>query len=267
MTRLVHLTDLHFGVERGELVAPLAAAVRENRPDLVVVSGDLTQRSRRGQFVSAMAFLRGLELPLMLIPGNHDIPLFNVISRLIAPYRGYRRAVSRDLAPALQLGGLRLFGTNTVNPWRVRSGVLRPDEVERIATALRRTAGESMNILVCHHPIEEPPGFDRGETRGAREGIERLLDAGLHGVLSGHLHAWQFGLGITGAAPRRLLQVQTGTALCGRLGERDHGFSVLDITAGHLGVTPWGVDESALAYIPLAPRRFALRGGLWHLES
>ncbi len=263
MTRLVHLTDLHFGLHRADLVAPLRDAVLAARPDVIVASGDLSQRARRGQFGAAMAFLRGLGVPFMVIPGNHDVPLYNLVARWLAPLAGYRRGASEDVTPTLAIGRLRLYGINTADPFQWRGGIARPDEVERVCRAMTAERDDVTNILVAHHPFEEPPTFQRGETRGARAAMEQLAAAGLHVILSGHLHHWTVGLGIDGTAGRSLFQMQTGTALCAREGERDHGFAVLEVAPDRLAVTPWRIDEARMAFVPQDRQGFARAQGLW----
>lgn len=266
-TRLAHLTDLHFGLERTELIRPLHEGLQAARPDLVVVSGDLTQRARSWQFRQAMDFLRGLDLPFITIPGNHDIPLINLFARLFFPFRGYRRYVSADMTPELTLGRLRIFSANTADPFSWRGGVLRREDLQRICAAMDRTPREAINILVCHHPLKEPPGFQRGETRGAVAGLPRLERAGLDIVLSGHLHHWVTGLGLTPETPRRVFQMQSGTALCAREGERDHGFTILDIGRDVLEVTVWLADETTLTFNPTESRHFRRDGEGWHVLS
>ncbi|WP_322994191.1 metallophosphoesterase [Castellaniella sp.] len=270
MTRLIHLTDLHFGAERVDLLAPLVAALRHCDADFIVVSGDLTHRARPEQFRAAMAFLAHLQKPTLTVPGNHDVPLWNFPLRFIDPFRRYRMGTVPVSRSAIQVGRFRLFHANTADPYRWRSGVLREDDVLRVERQLKQATEtpqeESvLNVLVCHHPIEEPPGFDRGETRGASEGILRLVNACLHVVLTGHLHHWQIGLGITARTPHRLLQIQSGTALCGRAGEKKHGFAVLDLEDDRLIITPWIIDEAAVQFRPAAPAAFRKEQGLWHI--
>ncbi len=267
MTRLVHLTDLHFGLHRAELVQPLQDAVLANRPDVVAVSGDLTQRALAGQFRAAMAFLHGLGVPLMVIPGNHDLPVFNPLARLLIPFGAYRRGATQDLTPVLTIGHLRLFGTNTADPFQWRGGVARMDEVDRVCRAMRQGPTDVTNILVCHHPFEEPSGFERGETENARAATQKLVDAGLHVILSGHLHHWTIGLGISDKSARPIFQIQTGTALCSRIGERDHGFSLMDFDGAGLSVTPWIVDEPTGSFTPQPSSAFLYRDGLWYKSS
>ncbi len=263
MTRLIHLTDLHFGLHHSGLVAPLQHAVAANRPDVVVVSGDLTQRALSGQFEAAMRFLRGLGTPSMIIPGNHDLPVYNPFTRLFAPFAPYRAGAATDLAPALRIGPLRLFGANTAAPLKWRGGRVRQAEIDRICEALAGGGERTTNILVCHHPLVEPPGFQRGETRGAESALARLADAGIHVVLSGHLHHWTTGLGITDIAPCPIFHMQTGTALCAREGERDHGFAVMEFDGDGLVVTPWILDGAQQRFAPLPSRDFVRQDGGW----
>ena len=272
MTRLIHLTDLHFGAEREELVAPLRAAVLSCDPDFIIVSGDLSHRARIGQFRRAMQFIDSLQRPYLVVPGNHDIPLYNLPLRWISPFFSWRMTVPQGRGSFAQIGAVRLFGVNSADPSQWRGGALREEDVARVEAALRQAnnaggeEGEWLNLLVCHHPLEEPPGFERGETTGAERGMKRLEAAGLQGVFSGHLHHWQLGLGITSGQPRPLLQIQTGTALCGRMGEKEHGFTCLEHRPGGVELTPFVINEDALRFEPGPLRRFRLSGGLWHLS-
>ncbi len=264
MTRLLHLTDLHFGTEREDLIAPLFDAISEVAPDLVAVSGDLTHRARPGQFRAAVAFLTSLGKPVITAPGNHDMPLWNVPLRLTAPIHRWQEGVPATWRQnEASAAGFHIFTANTADPWRIRPGILRSGDVRRIGAALAGSEAEALNILLCHHPIEEPPGFNRGETKGAKEGIARLIRAGLDITLSGHLHHWQIGLGVTEDNARPLLQIQTGTALCARPGEKDHGFSVLERGTDTLRVTPWLIDEGAKRFRPAKAVSFRRGEGGW----
>ncbi len=267
MTRIVHLTDLHFGRERGELVGPLAEALRAAEPELVVVTGDLTHRARPAQYAMAMAFLRGLGLPFIAMPGNHDVPLYNLVARVLFPFRAWRRGVAREMTPVAEVGRLRVLSANTADPFRWRRGVLRDADRTRIMADLRAGGGEGVSILACHHPFVEPPGFQRGETRGAAEALPEFAREGVQVILAGHLHHWEIGLGITPEVPRAVLILQTGTALCGREGERDHGFSVLDFAPGDVAITPWIIDEAAGRFMARPAQRFVRQGGRWHIAA
>lgn len=267
MTRLLHLTDLHFGTERADLVQPLHAAIVAAHPDLVIVSGDLTQRARAGQFRQALDFLGGLGLPFITMPGNHDIPLFNLFARFIAPFGGWQRHVGAELSPAREAGNALIFSANTANPYRWRGGILRDSDLGRIFAGLRGRKDGMVPILACHHPLKVPAGFKQGETSGAASALPALVDDGIQVVLNGHLHHWEIGLGISETTPQPILMVQTGTALCDRPGERDHGFSLLDLGAGTIAVTPWIATTGTTAFRPGTRRRFRRQDGLWHMAG
>lgn len=267
MTRILHLTDLHFGAERAELIAPLTEAIRAARPELLAVTGDLSHRGRPAQLAAALAFLKRLGLPFTAMPGNHDIPLYNLPSRLIAPFRPWRNEIGRHSTADCDAGALCLHGANTADPFSLRRGIFRETDLTRILSRARRAPAKAMHVLTCHHPLIEPPGFERGETRGARAALQALARAGIRITLSGHTHHWAIGLGITATAPQPMLMVQTGTALCGRADERDHGFSLLEIGARRVEITPWIVDEATLRFVPRPASAYFLRRGLWHLAS
>jgi 3',5'-cyclic AMP phosphodiesterase CpdA len=263
MTRLVHLTDLHFGLHRADMLVPLSRAVRAAAPDVVVVSGDLTQRALAGQFAQARSFLAGLGVAHITVPGNHDVPAYNPLQRLFAPFSPYARAASADLTPVLKVGGVLLVGLNTADPLRWRAGVARGPEVDRLCDLASKAPLGVVPIAVCHHPLEEPPGFERGETRGGATALARMAEAGVRITLSGHLHHWAMGLGIDGQTRRAVFQMQTGTALCARARERDHGFAVLDVAGHTLEVTAVIWDGAAKAYLPRPTRQFVYADEGW----
>src|SRR5262245_27350497 len=113
MRTLVHLSDLHFGRIDPGLLAPLRDTVRALRPDLVAISGDFTQRARRRQFADARAFVDSLGARTLVVPGNHDIPLYDVAERLAAPLSRYRRYISSELEPEYQDDEMIVIGVNT----------------------------------------------------------------------------------------------------------------------------------------------------------
>ena len=119
MTAILHISDTHFGTEQEAVVAALLRFAGERHFDAVVISGDITQRARRGQFDKARAFVERLKQTRVLtIPGNHDIPLFNLPARMLAPYAGYRRVFGSDLEPEHDSNGVLIVGVNTTSPAR-----------------------------------------------------------------------------------------------------------------------------------------------------
>ena len=141
MTLLLQLSDPHFGTERPAVAEALRALVRAQRPDLLLLSGDITQRATAAQFAAARAYVDALGVPACVaIPGNHDIPLFDLASRLLRPYARYARAFGADLEPQFQNQDLLLWALNTTRRWRHVDGELGAAQVERAARRAERAA-------------------------------------------------------------------------------------------------------------------------------
>ena len=156
MARLVHLSDLHFGAHDERLVEAVSAQVDELKPDLVVISGDFTQRARTEQFRQACEFLERLRdsgYEVLGVPGNHDVPLYDVLRRFLSPLARYRRFIDESLCPFIELPGLAVLGINTARSLTFKDGRINRDQVEFIRETFARTPSDSMRVLVTHHPL------------------------------------------------------------------------------------------------------------------
>lgn len=224
MTRILHLTDLHFGFHRSELVGPLSARIEELRPDLVIASGDITHRGLPAQMRLAQDFLARITAPVMLMPGNHDVPLLNPIARLFWPFAGFREYFGPDLTPTADVGQTRVFALNSADPYSWQRGLIRRGEIGRVVGGIDPQA---TNIVALHHPMQQLPGIDKQPARRADEAMRRLQNAGAHIVLSGHLHRWAVDKVLATGAYPRILQIQGGTALCARLSDMRNEFALL----------------------------------------
>ena len=156
MARLVHLSDLHFGAHDERLVEAVERQIDQLKPDLVVISGDFTQRARTEQFKEACRFLerlreRGHEV--LGVPGNHDVPLYDVLRRFLSPLARYRRFIDESLCPFVELPGVAVLGINTARSLTFKEGRVNEDQVEFIRDTFARTPSESMRVLVTHHPM------------------------------------------------------------------------------------------------------------------
>ncbi len=195
MRTIVHLSDIHFGRVDARLVAPLVRTVHEIGPDLVAISGDLTQRARRGQFEQARAFLDRLPAPRLVVPGNHDVPLFNIAARFLDPYGGYRRYIAEDLEPVFEDAEMIAVGLNSARSLPFHGGGrLNETQVARAAARLREAPPAALRIVVTHHPFDLPAGH-RDEDLIGRSGMAmaELAAAGADLFLAGHLHVSHVG--------------------------------------------------------------------------
>lgn len=240
MTRIVHVSDLHFGATSEGLLAPLCSRIADLSPDLVVISGDLTQRARSHQFAEARDFIAGLGVPVLCIPGNHDIPLWNIAARLICPWRAWRMGLARDLEDVWQDAQVIVAGINTANPLAWKQGRITAAMLDRLE-ALFATAGDRVRIVAMHHPLEHLPGEEQWLMQGAGLALCRLPEMGVRMVLSGHIHVSHAGPFT--AAPG-LLFVQAGTGLSWRRRAEANAFNLLDIRDKAIEVQSILADET-----------------------
>ncbi|KAA9006811.1 metallophosphoesterase family protein [Histidinibacterium aquaticum] len=236
MSRILHLSDLHFGRDRPELERPLLEAVNELDPTLVVISGDFTQRARLGQFERARRFLGKISQPTLSVPGNHDTPLDNIFVRALRPWSRYKAAIDEDLEPTYSDDTMTVAGVNTVNRFSWQRGRISRRRVDRVCRVFEG-AGKRSRVVVLHHPLQHGPHVEKRLMRGARDALKQMQNCGAQIVLSGHLHN-------TVVAPFRaapgLLFVQAGTGLSSRLRGEPNTFNLLDLGRNSVDICAYG---------------------------
>ena len=221
MTLLLQIADTHFGTENAAVVDALVRLAHEQAPALVVLCGDLTQRARPAQFRVARAFVDRLGAPATLvIPGNHDIALFNLASRLLDPYARHRHHFGPELEPSFESEALLVLGVKTTRRWLHARGIVSAAQVERVAQRLQQARPAQLRVVVTHQPVHVSRPEDRGERlRGHADAVRRWAAAGADLVLGGHGHL-PFVAPLHehhAALARRVWAVQAGTAVSGRL--------------------------------------------------
>jgi len=222
-TSLLHLSDTHFGTEQAPVVAALEQLVREQAPGLAVLSGDITQRATRSQFAAARAFVDRLGIARwVVVPGNHDIPLFNLAARAFNPYGRYRAAFGADLAPEADTDDWLVLSHKTTRRYRHENGELSPAQIEQTAQRLHeamRRRPQQLRIVVVHQPISVPDAADaKNLLHGARAAAAAWSEAGADLVLGGHIHLpCVLPLHARGHGEGRMWAVQAGTAVSSRV--------------------------------------------------
>lgn len=269
MARIVHLSDLHFGAHDDRLVKAVEREVDAFKPDLVVISGDFTQRARTEQFSEACEFLERLRASgneVLGVPGNHDVPLYDVLRRFLLPLARYRRFIDDSLCPFVELPGIAVLGINTARSLTFKDGRINKDQVEFIRETFARAPAESVRILVTHHPLFAlKVGGEVERAIGRQEmALDAIEESGVDLLLAGHAHhassqdASDF---VTRAGG--VLVIQAGTATSTRVREQEQSFNVIDIDDGSVTVTihAWAGD----AFKAADAQPYKHRDGRWQI--
>ena len=249
MRTLVHLSDLHFGRVDYSVVEPLVEKVNEVKPDLVVVSGDLTQRARSSQFKEAREFLNRLPKPQIIVPGNHDVPMHNAYARFFQALDKYKRYITEELEPFYSDAEIAVLGLNTARRFTIKYGRVNEEQIAAIRNRLCPFGDEVTKIIVTHHPFDLPEGGDESELVGrARLAMEAIAMCGADVLLAGHLH-----IGHTGESSARYkiaghsaLVVSAGTATSTRGRGEPNSFNLLRIKHPFINVErlSWAAEQA-----------------------
>jgi 3',5'-cyclic AMP phosphodiesterase CpdA len=251
MRRILHLSDLHFGRVNPALIDPLLKTVREVDPDLVAISGDLTQRARSYQFQQARAFLDALPKPQIVVPGNHDIPLHNLFARFFEPLTKYRRYITTDLQPVYEDEEMIIVGVNTARSSVFKGGRINRSQVDRLREKFCSLGRGVVKAVVTHHPFDLPEGHHEGALVGrAKMAMTSLAECGADLFLAGHLHVSHTGHTKRYNIDEHLaLVVQAGTATSTRERGEANSFNVLHISYPEISVEKfvWNTSTTSFA--------------------
>lgn len=241
MRTIAHLSDLHFGREDPAVVAALLADLEALRPSLVAVSGDLTQRARRSQFRAAREFLDRIPAPRVVVPGNHDVPLYDLVRRFASPLGRYARLVTPVLAPVYADDELLVAGVSTARSLTWKEGRISLEQIEALRRELcREAASGKLRVLVAHHPFGTAADRPRARVAGrSGRALHALAACGLDVVLTGHLHRLAHGEleHPVERLARSVLAFHAGSATSVRLRGEPNSYNWLEVDGPRLALT------------------------------
>ncbi|MDO8542099.1 MAG: metallophosphoesterase family protein [Opitutaceae bacterium] len=266
MRTIAHISDLHFGTEDPVVAENLVTALGRDRPSLVVISGDLTQRARGAQFAAARDYLCRLPVPQVVVPGNHDVPLYDVTRRFLSPLGRYGRYISEVLNPVFEDEELFVAGLNTARSLTWKNGRISCEQIDTLRGVLAR-AGERFKIVVTHHPFIPPP-VSEGEAAidlvgRAVEALDVLDHFKVDLLLAGHLHHGYAGDTRTHypAAKHSIIAAQAGTAISRRRRHEPNAYNWITIADQHLSIEVRVWDGAQ--FKPKQTTHYTLRGEEW----
>ncbi len=262
MARILHLSDPHFGAADPAVEKAFLARAEKLAPDYTVLSGDLTMRARRSELAAARQFVAGLPRPLLMIPGNHDVPAANhVFDRFFNPFRRYKASFGADLEPEDISGDLHFVSVNSTRAaglhadWSV--GILSRAQLASITERFSRSPQGATRVLVLHHPLLAPPGHGRTVVNPLPALLRAIHEARVDLVLCGHFHLSQ--LATAGTLDGWQCVVSQASTVCStRLKGDPQGFHEITVDGGSIRITPWKYEGGD--FHPVPPFSF-LRGG------
>ena len=273
---LMHISDLHagppFSADKAELIVREA---EEIQPDLMVLSGDLVQRADfTSHWHQITAFIERLPQPRIIVPGNHDIPMFNQIARQLWPFRRYQKHISSELQPIVEIEGMVAIGANTVRSFTIEGGKLSKRQIAQLEATLKGYPEDICKVVVMHHHVVLPPGppDDKKDViAGARQTLAALDRGGAELVLCGHIHTSYIGntLEFDPELRKGTIIAQSGTATSrrGRLWHRGkNSFNVIEIEDQVIRISQRMFLEDAQRFVPVSEHVFPRRsGGAYYL--
>jgi 3',5'-cyclic AMP phosphodiesterase CpdA len=271
---ILQVSDLHFGgVFLPDRAAGVQRVAERRKPHVVVIAGDFTQRARNKQFEAARSFIDQFEAPIVVTPGNHDLPVYRLIERTVAPYRKYRDSIEESLDQVYSFDGLTIVALNSTRPLRATTGSLSARQLDFAADAFERAPAGHLWIVVTHHHVAYPPEFRAPKAMiGGERVVSRLEQLGVRLLIAGHLHSTLIGDSIqlmprlVPGVPRRsgLIISQSGTATStrGRGPERGkNSFNYISIGSEQTVVTHYGWNQSNQAFESVADYAFPSGAG------
>src|SRR6202165_1428170 len=266
MRTIAHLSDPHFGRVERATVQALIATVTEAKPDIVVVSGDLTQRAKEREFQEARQFLEALPSPQIVVPGNHDVPLYNVLARALKPLRNYQRYISEELEPFYCDDEIAIAGINTARSLTFKNGRISRQQVVRSCTQLETCGENRTRIIVSHHPFDLPETQEvHGLVGRAHMAMAGFARCDIDLILSGHLHISRTS---ESAARYRIsghsaLVTHAGTATSTRVRGELNSFNIIQVDRSSVAIQCLTWNRERNSFFPSVTAQFQRTTAGW----
>ena len=225
---IIHISDPHYGTEEKAIADQLIKEINETEPDVVVVSGDLTQRATAHQFKKAKRLLDSINAPKVIIPGNHDIPLFNIFERFLDPYGNYRKYISKEQYPKFISDEIVIVGVNSCTPFRSQSGRIKDEDIEYLKNFFAEIDPHKMRGVIVHHNIFPFEGMKGNSALvNADSFLSAMIRCGIDLIFAGHLHRSLTHTYNQAGVENNLVVLQAGTCISRRLRHEENTYLMI----------------------------------------
>jgi 3',5'-cyclic AMP phosphodiesterase CpdA len=263
---ILHISDIHAGhVFRPELADLVINEADQINPDVIVISGDLVQHEYADQYRRARRFLDRFHHPLIVVPGNHDVPFRNIFARFFNPLGMFRQYIEPDPHPFFQKGELAVLGLNSTRSFTIKGGQLGPEELDVARQRLKPLPPNVCRVVVAHHHFAPPPGFgSQSVIADAKGAIQVMEECGVELILSGHMHVAYIGntLDFFPTSRKGIIIVQSGTTTSARGKARERGknsYNIIRVHEHHISITHHLYDSAARQFLPMSRHLFPRR--------
>ena len=268
MRTVIHLSDLHFGRIDSAILPPLAKFIGDEKPDLVAISGDLTQRARTVEFVAAKEFLAAIPFPQIVVPGNHDVPLHNLVARFTRKLDRYRRYITSEVQPVFVDDEIVVAGVNTARALTWKDGRINHRQLDELRATFEAVPADRTRIVVTHHPFDLPAGASGRVVGRSRLAMKVLAECRVDLLLAGHFHIADIGQ----TAKRYKMPgysaiiVSSGTSTSARGRGQPNSFNLIRIDRPNLTIERRTWQPSLSSFDILSVERFHHARGSWIRE-
>ncbi len=235
---ILHISDLHFGKINSNVLNSLLTLINTQKVNCVVVTGDLTQRARSHQFLAALEFLKKVEAPVLSVPGNHDVPLYNLIQRFFSPFRKYNKYIKPFSTSIYKDDDMIIAGITTNNIYSIKEGKISKKGIQVLEEIFTKDAPQPIRIIACHHPV-----FKNTNNLNIKKLQDRALTLNPHMILSGHDH--QSSVEFIDLENKKFpLLVNAGTATSSRTRKEANSVNLIEINFPEFIIKNYIFEES-----------------------
>lgn len=277
MRKIIHISDMHFGRIDQTILYPLSKAIEREKPNLVIISGDFTQRARTMEFKEAKSFVDNIKYPMLVIPGNHDIsPLFSPLARIFAPYKRYKKYISEKLEPVYIDNEIAVAGMNTVRSHAIKDGRINKKQIANIKKWFGGLSDDVVKIVVTHHPLDTHESYgDHKLAKKSFSTLRALSEVGVDAYLSGHFH---FTSAVETVKRHKIgnysaIAIQAGTVSTRTRHNEKASFNIITINKKSFSIAPQFWNPKTKDFEPGSEekfifdddeKKFIFKNSVWH---